>query len=51
MRILSSNAKYWYRIPKCIFSKIIVNIQTVVMHFINSCGLDQFALKSHSFQV
>lgn len=51
MRILSSSAKYWYRIPMRIFPKITVNLQTVVMPFINTRGLDQFALKSHSFQV
>lgn len=51
MRILSSSAKHWCEIPKGISSEIIVNIQTVVVHFINSCGLDQFALNSHSFQV
>lgn len=51
MRILRSSAKYGSVIPKYIFSEIVVNIQTVVMHFINSYGLDQFILKSHSFQV
>jgi hypothetical protein len=46
----NEGSKLKCKILVCISSEIILNIQTVVMHFVNSCGLNQFAFKWHSFK-